>query len=302
VGLASAMEDSLKLFTGTLREMMEIIIPGNLRGKMAVGFFGSAARGELVPQSDIDFAFIIDKKLSKKEIEQVKDLYTQTIDLLVVFGFPFEAASGMFYPDGRITHKPRDTDQNKGAQIRSLQDLTFLFGNKKVFDGFKEKRLQAIYANARENIELIFDELPLEISNLKYEQRFITFIKHIASIYLKKSLKSTHEALAALYKEKAITKRDYHRLRMILDRISLMRLTMTLPNETRLSEGKVKDYLANVSQGTNPVRVAENFMYLGLPKDSPKVGKDYLIQIVRRDVEYLEDFIERFRNHLLSEV
>ncbi|MEA3493701.1 MAG: DUF294 nucleotidyltransferase-like domain-containing protein [Candidatus Margulisiibacteriota bacterium] len=294
LGVAATIKKSVDLYRGTLAELMGILVDKKISAKLAVCVIGSVARKEQVPQSDVDFVFIADKNLNKREIDKLRLLYRQTIDLLTVFGFPFEAATGIFDTAGRITGKKRDVKANQGVQVRSLQDISFLFGNEGIMLEYRDARLRKVYKNARENVAIIFDEMPVEVTSIKLALRFFSFTKHIASIHLRKRFGSTNSALRGLYEAGLLEKRELGRLRIILDRLLFLRLNLTLPDETLLSEERMKDYLSGISGETSPVRIAENRVFMGR-----NIDKNHVLKLIKRDVEYIEDFIERFRARLL---
>jgi len=262
---------------------------------MAIGIFGSTARGELVPQSDCDFAFILGASLTPAETEKLKTVQKQMNDVAFAFGLPLEGASGVFYPDWRST----PLKSARPMQANASLDLLFLAGAKKVYDEFQALRLKNIFAERGQHLTELFDKLaalPAGTADLKIALRHISFFKHAASLRLQRKFESTHDALIALRGAGLLSGTEYRQLLAVLDRLLLLRLTLTQPDETLPSPERIIQYLGGIAAERNPIREAENNVLLGLNDKSTNTGTDLIIDQIKQNVVFLKALAGRLAN------
>ena len=132
------------LFRVLFESVARQVAPEGLGGKLCVAAFGGYGRRELVPFSDVDILFLVEK--SKKSDAKIEEVIRQTLVALWDVGFKVGHATRTI---GEAVKKANEDMVTKTSMLESR----FLAGKKDIFDSFRKKfEAECVHGREKEYI------------------------------------------------------------------------------------------------------------------------------------------------------
>ncbi|MDD4178430.1 MAG: hypothetical protein PHH14_00050 [Candidatus Margulisbacteria bacterium] len=281
---------------------------------LAIAIYGSSARGEGIPSSDIEFAMIGEPGYDQ---QKMRDYHQQIMALALIFHLPVEGKNEVLFIQGESSGLFREMiDNSKYVSINT--DLAFYSGNRAIFNDFVSdarsainNKLGFVIANLlkqsvmRPKQKTFQDTIGQKngILNLRIKkgaQRFFNIIHWMVSFTYdlpnreislsSHSAPATFTALNKLKEENIITRRELAKLKKAFKRMIFIRLRLSAVRGDVVTEGSVRAHLAEI--GHYMIQDMERaFLFPGLADAPDPIG--FLTKTVAADMEFTKEILGR---------